>query len=124
MRSCARQESHIAVDETGASERILGAKLIDLPSTDGKLHPDQLDEVATLIGNAHHAQPSVVSVAQSTELGTLYTPDEVAAICDRAHRHGMTRPRGRGAHRQRCGGARRRRGQRCGRSPSRQVSTY
>ena len=84
------QESHIAVDEAGASERLLGAKLIDLPSVDGKLHPDQLDEVAPLIGNIHHVQPSVVSLTQCTELGTVYTPDEVAAICDRAHRHGMT----------------------------------
>ena len=84
------QGSHIAMDEAGASERLIGAKLIDLPSEDGKLHPDQIDEVAPLIGNVHHVQPSVVSVTQSTELGTLYTPDEMAAICDRAHRHGMT----------------------------------
>ena len=77
------------MDEAGASERLLGAKLIDLPSVDGKLHPDQLDEVAQLIGNIHHVQPSVVSLTQCTELGTVYTPDEMAAICDRAHRHGM-----------------------------------
>ena len=38
--------SHIAVDETGAPERILGAKLIDLPSDDGKIRPEQLDELA------------------------------------------------------------------------------
>ena len=78
------------MDEAGASERLLGAKLIDLPSVDGKLHPDQLDEVAQLIGNIHHVQPSVVSLTQCTEPGTVYTPDEMAAICDRAHRHGMT----------------------------------
>jgi threonine aldolase len=81
--------SHIAVDETGAPERILGAKLIGLPSDDGKVRPEQLDELAHLIGVTHHAQPGVVSLTQSTELGTLYTADETAALCDTAHRLGM-----------------------------------
>jgi threonine aldolase len=84
------QSSHIATDETGAPERVLGVKLIDVPSTDGKLVPDQLDELAHLLGQVHHAQPGVVSITQSTELGTVYTPDEVAAICERAHSYGMT----------------------------------
>lgn len=82
--------AHIATDETGAPERILGAKLIDLRSVDGKLVPEQLDEVAGMIGVAHHAQPGVVSITQSTELGTVYSPDEIAALCERAHRHAMT----------------------------------
>lgn len=82
--------AHIATDETGAPERILGAKLIDLDSPDGKLQPDQLDDVAHLIGNPHHAQPGVVSITQCTELGTVYTADEVGALCERAHGHGMT----------------------------------
>lgn len=81
--------AHIAVDETGAPERALGAKLIGLPTADGKLRPDQLDEVAHVLGDQHHAQPGVVSITQSTELGTLYTIDEVAELCDRASRHGM-----------------------------------
>lgn len=82
--------AHIAVDETGAPERVLGAKLIDLPSRDGKLRPEQLDGLSHLIGAVHHAQPGVVSLTQPTELGTLYSPDEVAALCDAAHRLGMT----------------------------------
>ena len=77
--------SHIAVDETGAPERILGAKLIDLPSPDAKLTPEHVDGVSHLIGSPHHAQPGVVSITQSSELGTVYTPDEVAAVCDAAH---------------------------------------
>ena len=81
--------AHIAVDETGAPERILGAKLIDLAAPDAKLTPDHIDAQAHLIGNPHHAQPGVVSITQSTELGTVYTVDEVAAVCDAAHRHGM-----------------------------------
>ena len=82
--------AHIATDETGAPERILGAKLIDLPAPDGKLRPEQIEELGHLLGVAHHAQPGVVSITQSTELGTVYSPAEVAALCDAAHRLGMT----------------------------------
>jgi threonine aldolase len=81
--------AHIAVDETGAPERVLGTKLLTLPSLDGKLRPEQLLELEHLIGVQHHAQPGVVSITQSTELGSLYTPDEVAELCDTAHRLGM-----------------------------------
>ncbi len=83
------ENAHINVDETGAPERILGAKLIDLPSPGGKLVPEHLESLAHLQGVAHHAQPGVVSITQSTELGTVYSPDEIAALCDTAHRMGM-----------------------------------
>jgi threonine aldolase len=82
--------AHIAVDETGAPERILGVKLTTLPTPSGKLVPDQVTELRHLIGDAHRAQPGVLSITQTTELGTLYTPDEVAALCDAAHSIGMT----------------------------------
>jgi threonine aldolase len=81
--------AHIAVDETGAAERIIGAKLIDLPAPDGKLVPDQLLTLAHLQGDVHHVQPAILSLTQSTELGTLYSVDEVAALCDTAHAMGM-----------------------------------
>jgi threonine aldolase len=81
--------AHIHVDETGAPERVAGVKLLPQPTPDAKLHPAQLEELAHLIGVQHHAQPSVVSLTQSTELGTVYAPGEVAALCDTAHRMGM-----------------------------------
>jgi threonine aldolase len=81
--------AHIAVDETGAPERALGAKIVPAAAPDAKLHPAQIDGLARFQGDMHHAQPGVVSITQSTELGTVYTPDEVAAICDAAHRLGM-----------------------------------
>lgn len=81
--------AHIAVDETGAPERALGAKLLTLPTADGKLRPEQLRGLAHLQGVQHHAQPGVVSITQSTELGTLYTADEIADLCDTAHGMGM-----------------------------------
>jgi threonine aldolase len=83
------QWAHIAVDETGAPERILGAKLQTLPTIDGKIVPEQLESLRYLIGDQHHAQPGVLSITQSTELGTLYTAAEVTALCETAHSMGM-----------------------------------
>ena len=81
--------AHINVDETGAPERILGAKLIDLPSEAGRIRPDQVRSLAHLLGVPHHVQPSVLSITQSTEWGTLYSPDEIGALCEAAHSLGM-----------------------------------
>jgi threonine aldolase len=81
--------SHIEADETGAPERVLGTKLIDLPSPDAKITPAQLVELGELQGVVHHVQPGIVSITQPTELGTLYTPAEVGAICAQAHEMGM-----------------------------------
>lgn len=81
--------AHISVDETGGPERILGAKLMAVPAAQAKLQPQQIDALAHLQGDMHHAQPGVVSITQSTELGAVYSPDEVAALCDAAHRLGM-----------------------------------
>ncbi len=81
--------AHIAVDETGAPERALATKLMELPSPGAKLVPEQLAALAEVQGVQHHAQPGVVSITQATELGTLYTADEIAAISDQAHRLGM-----------------------------------
>lgn len=81
--------AHINVDETGAPEKILGSKLIDLPAIDGRLHPEQVRSLAHNLGVVHHVQPCVLSITQSTEWGTLYSPDEIAALCDVAHELGM-----------------------------------
>ncbi len=81
--------SHVNVDEAGALERIAGAKLLDLPTPDGKLVPEQLAELASLLDNEHHVQPAVVTITQSTELGTVYSPAEVAALSEQAHSMGM-----------------------------------
>lgn len=81
--------SHINVDETGAPERILGAKLQDVHREDAKLRPDDLHSAALALGNVHHVQPRVVSLTQSTELGTLYTVEEIRLLCEAAHAHGL-----------------------------------
>ncbi len=81
--------SHINVDECAAPERFTGGKLIDVAMPDGKLTPEAIEAHVFGVGDQHHAQPSVVSITQSTELGTVYTPDEIRAIAVCAHRHGM-----------------------------------
>jgi threonine aldolase len=81
--------AHINVDECGAPERFTGAKLIDVPTSDGKLRPEQIGEHLHGLGDQHHVQPRVVSVTQSTETGLLYRPDELAAIAEAAHSAGL-----------------------------------
>ena len=81
--------AHINVDEGGAPERVAGIKLLTVPTDDGKLTPELIDREAWGWGDEHRAQPLAVSITQSTELGTLYTVDEVAAIADHAHSLGM-----------------------------------
>ncbi len=81
--------AHINVDECGAPERHLGAKLLAVNTPDGKLTPALLQPFLLHLGNEHHNQPSVVSITQATELGTVYTPDEVRALADFAHHNGL-----------------------------------
>ena len=81
--------AHINVDEGGAPERVAGIKLLTVPTPDGKLTPELIDLEAWGWGDEHRAQPLVVSITQSTELGTLYTVEEITAITEHAHALGM-----------------------------------
>lgn len=81
--------AHINWDEAGAPERFLGSKLVDVPTADGKLTPAMIRESFIGRGDVHHVQPTVVSITQSTELGTLYSLDELKAIADTTHELGM-----------------------------------
>ncbi len=85
----AASTAHINVDEGGAPEKVAGVKILNVPTDDGKLTADLIDLEAWGWGDEHRSQPLAVSITQSTELGTLYTPDEVRAIADHAHSHGM-----------------------------------
>jgi len=81
--------AHINVDEGGAPERMAAIKLLPVPTPDGKLTPELIDREAWGWGFEHRAQPLVVSLTQTTELGTCYTPEEIAAITEHAHARGM-----------------------------------
>ena len=82
--------AHIHTDENAAPERIAGLKLLTVPVPNGKLTPELIDTEAWGWGDEHRAQPLAVSITQSTELGTAYTPAEVRAIADHVHERGMT----------------------------------
>ncbi|KRC62120.1 threonine aldolase [Agromyces sp. Root81] len=81
--------AHINSDEGGAPERVGGMKLLTVPAADGKLTTELIDREAWGWGDEHRAQPLVVSITQTTELGTAYTADEVRAIADHVHERDM-----------------------------------
>lgn len=83
------ETAHINVDECGAPQRIVGCRLLTVDTPDGKLTPELVKTRLHGFGFEHHSQPRAISIAQPTELGTLYTLDEVRALADLAHRHGM-----------------------------------
>ena len=83
------ESAHINTDENAAPERVGRIKLLPVPTPDGKLTPELVASRLGGRGDEHRAQPAVVSISQSTELGTCYTPAEIAALCDQAHGHGL-----------------------------------
>ena len=83
------ETAHLNVDEGGAPERVGGLKLLTIATPDGKLTPELVAPKLVRFGDEHAVQPRVVSITQSTELGTVYTPDEIRALADQAHEHGM-----------------------------------
>ena len=83
------ESAHLHIDECGAPERHASVKLLPVPTEHGKLDPSQLDAWEPRRGDEHQAQPRVVSITQASELGTVYTLEETAAIAFRAHELGM-----------------------------------
>jgi threonine aldolase len=83
------ETSHLNVDECGAAERILGSKLLAVPTPDGKLTPDLIAGRLGGRGDEHRAQPRVVQLAQLTEVGTCYSLTELHAIRDFCRENGL-----------------------------------
>ena len=83
------ERAHLVVDEAGAPERIAGVKLLTLPTTGGKISPADLSRWEARRGDQHHSQPRVVSISQATEVGTVYSVAETAALAEAAHDLGM-----------------------------------
>jgi len=81
--------SHLHVDEAAAPERMAGVKLLTLPTPDGKLEPAQIAPLTIRAGDEHAPQVRVVSIANATELGTVYSLGETRALADEAHAHGL-----------------------------------
>ena len=81
--------AHIYTDECGAPEKHTGCKLIPLPHQDGKITVDLVRHAYHGIGDQHHVQARVISITQSTEMGTVYQPDEIHALARFAHEHAI-----------------------------------
>ncbi len=81
--------AHIYSDECGAPEKHTGCKLIPLPHQDGKITLESVRHAYHGIGDQHHVQARVISITQSTEMGTVYKPEEIQALARFAHDHEM-----------------------------------
>jgi len=81
--------AHIYTDECGAPEKFTGCKLIPIETRDGKLTVDMVQRAYHGIGDEHHVQPKVISITESTEMGTVYQPEEIRALAQFAHEHEM-----------------------------------
>ncbi|MCK5050874.1 MAG: low specificity L-threonine aldolase [Candidatus Cloacimonetes bacterium] len=83
------ETAHINVDECGAPEKFTGCKLLSVPTKNGKLTIEKIKYHMHDFGFEHHSQPKVISIAQVTEMGTVYTQNEIKEITDYAHENGM-----------------------------------
>ncbi len=81
--------AHLEQDECGAPEKFTGSKVLTVDTEDGKITPAMVEKHMHGFDFEHHSQPKVISITQSTEMGTVYTADEIRSIAEYAHSHGM-----------------------------------
>ena len=81
--------AHLNVHECCGPEKFTGCKLVIIPTKDGKLNPELIEPYLSGKGDVHMAQPKVVSITQSTELGTTYYIDELKNLCSFAHKNNL-----------------------------------
>lgn len=83
------ETAHIYVDECGSPVKMTGCQIRPVATPDGKLTPELIAPYLHGFGDQHHSQPAAIYLSQCTELGTIYTPEELKAITTLAHRQGM-----------------------------------
>jgi threonine aldolase len=83
------ETAHLNVHECCGPEKFIGCKLVTIPTKDGKLTTDLIKPHLVGFDDPHMAQPKVISLTQSTELGTVYKPDEIKKLSNFAHKHDM-----------------------------------
>lgn len=83
------ETAHIYVDECGSPVKLTGCQIRPIATSDGKLTPELILPYLHGFGDQHHSQPGAVYLSQCTELGTIYTPDELKAITSLAHQYEM-----------------------------------
>jgi threonine aldolase len=85
----AAETAHLEQDECGAPEKFTGCKVLTVSTPDGKITPELMSKHLFGFDFEHHAQPKVISITQSTEMGTVYSVPEIRKLADLAHSHGM-----------------------------------
>lgn len=85
---CAKT-AHINEDECGAPEKFSGCKLIAIQTADGKLSPELIKPHLVGTGFEHHVQAKLISISQPTEMGTVYSLNEIKAISEFAHNNNL-----------------------------------
>ncbi|UCH13954.1 MAG: low specificity L-threonine aldolase [Bacteroidales bacterium] len=83
------ETAHINVDECGGPENFSGCKVIPVETPDGKINIGSLKKHVRGFGFEHHSQPKIISISQPTELGTVYSPDEINELGKYAHKYNM-----------------------------------
>lgn len=83
------ETAHINTDECGAFERFCGCKILNIKTDNGKLKIDDIKVFLKHQNDEHRVQPKVISISQTTEIGTLYSAEEIKTLADFAHEHGM-----------------------------------
>jgi threonine aldolase len=81
--------AHIYTSEWGAVERMTGSKVLAIHAPDGKVSASAVEQMIPIQDGHAQARPGVISLTQATEYGTVYTPDEVRAICHIARERGL-----------------------------------
>jgi len=81
--------AHIEQDECGAPEKFTGCKVLTVDTPDGKIKSEMLSRHMHGFDFEHHSQPKVISITQATEMGTVYSVDEIRTLADFAHDKGM-----------------------------------
>jgi threonine aldolase len=81
--------AHVEQDECGAPEKFSGCKVLTVDTPDGKINPEMLRKHMHGFDFEHHSQPKVVSITQATEMGTVYSPQEISELADYAHKRDM-----------------------------------
>ena len=83
------ETAHIYVDECGSPVKMTGCQIRPIATPDGKLTPQLITPYLHGFADQHHSQPGAIYLSECTELGTIYTPDELKAITSLAHQYGM-----------------------------------
>jgi threonine aldolase len=81
--------AHLQTDECGAPEKFTGCKVLTVDTPDGKITVEMIEKHIHGFDFEHHAQPKVISITQSTEMGTVYTVEEIKKIASYAHSKGL-----------------------------------